>query len=299
MKKAAGGTELLHGCLSSLVDLTPINLIVSICHPSTIAPNKPNVLWQHHSYDQGAVQLLKDEKLANQYDAIVFVSHWQFEEYRRRFPIPWHKCYVIQNAIPTVPIHSKPKDKIRLVYTSTPWRGLETLLDAYQMIDRSNVELIIYSGTSIYGQAFYDANHDKYKPLYDRAVSLGATHYEYATNAEVRQALSQAHILAYPNTWEETSCLAAIEALASGCRVVTTSYGALPETCGPWADYVAPGQDLAKRFAVKLEHNIRTFWTSAVQDKLIEQVRYYSQHWTWATRRHEWENLLRTLTPDK
>jgi glycosyltransferase involved in cell wall biosynthesis len=295
LKQAAGGTELLHGCLSSLVDLSPVNLIVSVCHPATLVKDKPNILWQHHSYDQGAVQALKDPALANAYDAIVFVSHWQFEEYRRRFPIPAHKCHVIQNAIPIVPMHQKPKDKLRLIYTSTPWRGLEVLLDAFEMIDRSKVELVIYSGTSIYGQAFYDANHAKYKPLYDKAVARGATHYEYATNAEIRQALAQAHILSYPNIWEETSCLAAIEALSAGCKVVTTSFGALPETCGTWADYVSPGDGFAERFAKKLTHAIDTFWAPAVQDKLTEQVRYYNQHWTWPTRRHEWESLLKSL----
>ena len=41
--------------------------------------------------------------------------------------------------------------------------------------------------------------------------------------------------LAYPSTFEETSCLSVIESLVAGCRVVCPSLGALPEAVGPYA----------------------------------------------------------------
>ena len=61
------------------------------------------------------------------------------------------------------------------------------------------------------------------------------------------------HIFAYPNIWEETSCISAIEALGSGLHAIVTNYGALYETCSEWPTYVQYDrnyENLARCFAV-------------------------------------------------
>ena len=50
--------------------------------------------------------------------------------------------------------------------------------------------------------------------------------------------LKKMHIFAYPSIWPETSCVAAIEAMAAGCETVTTNLGALYETCSPFGTFV-------------------------------------------------------------
>ena len=292
--KPMGGTEILYGQLAARLNLDDVNIITSVCDPARLHPTKPNILWQHLSYDQPNVQNLKNPEMVACYDAVVFVSHWQHDHFRRHFPIVGGKCYVIQNATEQAPLHIKPKGKLRLVYTSTPWRGLKVLIDVWKRLNRDDVELHVYSGTSIYGPQFYAHEHPKWAPLYEELKALpNVTHVEYAPNEEVRKALLSAHIMAYPNTWEETSCLAAIEALAAGCKVVTSSYGALPETCGSWADYIPAAADMAERYARALNQAIDTYWNADVQAKLRHQVAYYNRYWTWEARIPQWQHFLK------
>lgn len=296
MMQARGGTEILYDRLAALVDLSGINLIKSGVSPGFIDPSKINVLWEHLSYDQPGVQGLKNEATVGLFDTIVFVSHWQHDQFRRHFPIPGNKCYIIQNATEAVEPHVKPSGKIRLIYTSTPWRGLKFLTEAWTRLKRSDVELVVYSGTKIYGQEFHAREHHKFVPLYDRLQSLpGVTYIDYATNEEVRQALRSAHIMAYPSTFEETSCLAAIEALAAGCKVVTTSYGALPETCGLYADYIPASASMVDRYVDALNRAIDTYWEDETQFKLLDQVAHYDRYWTWKYRLNQWHDFLKEI----
>ena len=275
-----GGTEILAANLAKRVDLSGINLIVSTCHP--LDPSKPNILWQHLNTDGGAVQELHNPEYVAGLQKIVFVSNWQMEKYIREFNLPREKCTVIRNAVEPIELHEKPQGRIRLIYTSTPWRGLDKLIEAYSRLNRDDVELVVYSGTKIYGQAFHEWSGDRYQPLYDALKTLpNCTHIDYATNAEVREALKSAHIMAYPNTWEETSCVSAIEALAAGCKVVTTRNGALPETCEDWADYAT-----VEEFAEALNRAIDNYKYNQ------EQVAYYNANYGWDTRANEWRKLL-------
>lgn len=292
--QARGGTEILYDRLAASIDLTGINLIKSTASHQLIDPSKINVLWEHLSYDQPGVQALKDESLVARLDAIVFVSHWQHDKFRKCFPIPGNKCYVIQNATEWAEPHVKPS-KMRLIYTSTPWRGLKVLADVWERLGRDDVELMVYSGTKIYGQEFYDREDSKFAPIYDRLEKLGVTRIDYASNEVIREALKSAHILAYPNTWEETSCLAAIEALAAGCKVVTTSYGALPETCGVFADYIPASANMVDRYAALLNRAIDTFWEDETQFKLLDQVDHYNRYWTWDHRFKQWNNFFKEI----
>ncbi len=76
-------------------------------------------------------------------------------------------------------------------------------------------ELHIWSSHRLYGPAFDDAPH---AALFARARSLPNVHHHgIVPNPELREALRDIDVLAYPSTFAETSCLAVIEALAAGC----------------------------------------------------------------------------------
>lgn len=290
-----GGSEILYTRLLKLVDVSSINLILSICHPSLLSSDKPNVLWQHLNHNEENVALLADQNFVNRLDAIVFVSHWQHEKFRKRFPLDSVRCYVIQNAVDWLKPVEKP-EKIKLIYTSTPWRGLNVFVEVLKKLDR-DVDVEIYSGTSIYGPQFHESVKDRFQDLYDDINRIGVRRIEYAPNSLVRNAVRSSHILAYPSTFEETSCLAAIEALSDGCKVVTTNFGALYETCGVWADYVPISNDLVERYTKVLRENIDQYWNK--KEERFEQQEHYKKYWSWDARSHQWKKLIEEINDGK
>ena len=301
-----GGTEILKDQLIAQLpeqSIDGINLIGSICHPSLVKEDKINILWQHLNYDQPNVKLMQDRKFVDSIDYFIYVSHWQYNRFREVYKIPEYKSFVIKNATHAFePVKKESlmitSDKIKLLYTSTPWRGLIILLKAIEILNktRDDFEVDIYSSTKIYGSKFDENEKDKFTDLFDKCKNTKNVNYHgYTFNGEIRKAVEKAHIYAYPSIFEETSCLAVIEAMAAGCHVVTTNYGALPETCGEFAtmiEFDSSGQNLIERYAETLNSVIDNYKNNLYKDDLEMQIKYYNKNYSWETRIQEWINFL-------
>lgn len=300
--KPIGGTELQYNLLYKYVDhklLDNFQITTSIPEKEPLSKDKINILWEQNSYDQpNIVPWMKDPSNHSKYDWYVFNSHWCAEKYRMVFKLPPHKCTVIKNAIDVFPGHAvyKQGQKLKLLYTSTPWRGLSVLLGAMQLIKNPLIELDVYSSTQIYGDAFKEKNDDIYKPLYDQAKQLPNVNYKgYISNEDLMKQMYNYHIFAYPNIWEETSCISAIEALSCGLHSIVTNYGALYETCSEWPTYVqydSNYRNLAAMFAYAIEGIAEQLHTKGMQDMLTEQQKFYKKFYNWNNRKHEWTNFL-------
>jgi glycosyltransferase involved in cell wall biosynthesis len=296
--KGTGGSDLIYNKLLSKLDpryLEGVNLILNSTYESSLKKDCVNIVWNHHNIDQPAVFNMASKEYIKSVDYFIYVSHWQFEKYRYQFGIPERKSLVIQNAVDEFTAHVKPK-KIKLIYTSTPWRGLNILLECFQRLDRDDVELDVFSSTSIYGPDFDKKNASIYAELFDRARNMRHVNYRgFASNEDVRIALQNAHIFSYPCIWEETSCLSAIEAGMAGLNLVTTNLGALYETCGSWARFISydsNNSNLITKYTHALNKTIDQFWEKENQAKLSEQSKYFNQFYGWSGRIKEWENFL-------
>ena len=291
-----GGTEILVETLKKNLDFTDINLIVSVCDPRLLVKGQKNILLQELSYDQNNVQGLRSPLFVDSIDCFVFDSHWCYEKFREKFNIPAWKSTVIKNATTAFEIKPKPKGKLKLIYTSTPWRGLHVLLEAFKLLDRDDIELDVYSSTTIYGKNFQQLVGNRFDGLFEELRQTPGINFKgYGENQEVRHALEKAHVFAYPSIFEETSCIAAIEAMCAGCQAVVTNYGALYETCGEYADFICYDSDykrLAENYAKLLDVVIDNYWSDGNQEKLVDQTVFYNKNWTWEKRLPQWEKLL-------
>jgi glycosyltransferase involved in cell wall biosynthesis len=296
--KLMGGTELMYEELMRRLPNIYKERFSIFSYISQADFSKTTIYWNHLSYDQEAVQWLSDPANVEKIDHFVFVSYWQAEKYRQLFGIPGYKTTVIQNACRPVSARLEgPRKLVKLCYTSTPFRGLDVLLEAWNRLNPEDCELHVFSSCQIYGKDFAESEEPKYTDLYNRCLNTkGIVYRGSITNEELRKELPSFDILAYPCTFEETSCIAVIEALSAGLRVVTSSLGALPETTEGWAKlypYLMDGSKHADVFASLLKKEIEQVRKGLF---LEEQVKTYAPRWSWDNRINQWTNYLDTLT---
>ncbi len=268
----------------------------------------PMVLWSQHATDQAAVKALAsaEERLA--WDRFFLVSQWQADAYAAKFGMRPERITVLRNAVspPFQALERRRPPFFRtgvppvLAYTSTPFRGLVVLLTAFPAIraEVPDCRLRVYSSMGVYqvpGAA------DDFRVLYDLARALPGSEYAGSLpQTALAGALAEADILAYPNTFVETSCISVMEAMAAGCLVVTSKLGALPETTagfGVLMDAVSDVVAMAREFTKVLTNLIRMTreMPEHFEDGLRRQQVYARTAYSWAARALEWEQALEQL----
>jgi len=273
-----------------------INLILNNTDPNLLEKDRVNILWFHHFVNQVESKNLGVKSYVDKLDYIVFNSHWNFEKFVYQFKIPESKSIVIKNAIEKIDYQEKPKDKINLIYHTTPWRGLSLLLKVFKNLKLENVELNVCSSTKIYGEKFDNLYGKKYEKLFNECKNTKNVNYlGYIDNNKIIELLKKTHICSLPSVWVETSCVSAIESMAAGCEVVTTNLGALYETCAPFGTLVGFDrnmENLEKKYTKALLNSINNFWTEENQKKLKLQRESINATYSWDLRSLEWKNFL-------
>ena len=302
---AKGGTELL---LEELYSHLPADLwkefnIMQSRVRDEFFDDRPTLLWLHDLPGDPESEHLKDSKLRERFEKIVFVSHWQQDKYARYLGIPYEEGIVLKNAINEIPVHEKPKDgKIKLIYFSTPHRGLHILESAIRVLSqqRDDFEVDVISSFKLYGNEEADS---QFQVLFDRLDQLECVnYYKSLPNNQIRERLKTSHILAYPSVYEETSCRVLLESMAAGCLAVVPNYGALTETGTDYAwmyNWESDPARHAQKFANILSHAIDAFWNPGVQDILKMQTSYYNNFYSWNMRKYEWMDFMESLLKDK
>ena len=297
-----GGTELQYEFLERYVDrklLDQVQICTSVPGKVPLHPDKVNILWQKNSYDQPNIYpWFQDKSNHNKYDWYVFNSHWNLENFRKHFDLPGEKCVVIKNGV--VPITPnkpyKEGEPIKLIFHPTPWRGLNVILAAMQLVKNPLITLDVYSSTEVYGDAFKQANDSAYVTLYEQAKSLPNVNYiGYKPNEYILENLKNYHLFAYPCIWEETFCISALEAMAAGLYVITTNYGALYETCAEFAAYVPYEKSydaLARKFAYAIEHAASNLHQEPLREHLDFQIKYVNRNYNWNKQGQMWTTFL-------
>ncbi|QHU99765.1 glycosyltransferase family 4 protein [Synechocystis sp. CACIAM 05] len=259
------------------------------------------ILWNQHAHDQPAIQRLSKKEEKESYDYFFFISDWQAEKFIKIFGIEREKVVIFRNAIgynfeglfdSKSSILEKKVTPLSLAYTSTPFRGLGLLVDIFPRLREkfSEIKLKIFSSMQV-----YQLSDENYNSLYTslRAIE-GVQYFGSISQPQLAKELRDISILIYPNIFPETSCIAVMEAMASGCHIITSDLGALPETTAGFATLVPFNPDLEVykqdfvTATIQYIEDLQSENVDSIEARLAKQIEYCQQNYVWEKRAHEW-----------
>lgn len=305
-RNARGGTEQMRDRLMKYISQDLLEKVVihfSRYRKEHYVDGVSNIFYAHDLIGDPENKILLNDGY-KKFAKIVFVSHWQRDQFMLAYKIPYSHCTVIENAI-ELEYEAREKDTstINFIYHTTPHRGLELLFPMFDALSKEfpNIHLDVFSSFEIYGWKERDKHHEKL--FTDIKAHPKVTYHGTKSNQEVLAALEKANIFLYPCIWQETSCIAMIEAIRSGCLVIHPSFAALPETSAEATimyDYTEDRQEHAKRayrYARKVlqyERDTSGFINNYMADTRCELPRNSMEAFT-----GKWTDLLMSVTKTK
>jgi glycosyltransferase involved in cell wall biosynthesis len=207
------------------------------------------VLWMHDLYSG------EDwNSSMTAYDLILSVSEWARRQHVKSYRhVSSERFVATRNGIDPRrflregehPSQPRPVGKAgcRVIYASSPDRGLSRLLDLWPRIREilPEAELdVCYGFANWYAAADREGDRDLILSInylrhrLDTMRWQGVCYRGRVGQAELASYFMGARLWLYPTRFLETSCITAMEAQAAGCYPIVTDAGALPETvrCG-------------------------------------------------------------------
>jgi glycosyltransferase involved in cell wall biosynthesis len=236
-------------------DIIPCDLLISSRCPSIglaakprKAANRPTWLWMHDLHvgaDWG-------NHIGETFDQIVCLTRFASQRFLDYYPrVDPSKVIVIPNG--TSPSLYKTTDyefgqqhrdleaktvPLTLLWSSAPDRGLDRVLDLWPYLLKMypNAELRIFG--NIFTWAERAEAYGKPEQISQarrllarlRGGADGVRIMGKVGQAVLGQSWIRSHLWLYPTSFEETSCITAMEAQMSGVKIACTPVGALPET---------------------------------------------------------------------
>lgn len=299
--KANGGTELMRRWLwNNLSESERESVQIVTSRVRDLSEDRPSILWLHDLAQDPENERLRDPAFRSMFAKLVFVSRWQFEQYRLMYGITYDESAIITNVCRPFQYVEREPGPVRLIYHTTPHRGLELLVPIVQHLAEEKGHLLhldVYSSFEAYG---WPERDEPYRELFDIIRSKSyMTYHGYQPNDVVREALTKAHIFCYPSIWQETSCIAAMEALAAGCAVVCPDYGALVETVQPFGVIYRWSEDTDRHASVCAAYTaqmIRDAHTEQFTGLMRQQVVGAGNKFSPDAGLRRWKRLIQEVT---
>jgi len=199
---------------------------------------RKRVFWTGDAADQFTTIGLGDLRVSAKIDLLLAVSEWHRVTLCDASGFPLERCRVLRNGV-YLPYFQQTEERGRkaLIYSSTPYRGLKHLPRLFKRIRKAHPDASLYvcSSYDVYAGSGPPPAHERreFEAIKQELIKIpGVLLMGSLLQRELALQMLRSAVLAYPNTFAETSCITAMEAKTAGCVVVTSKKGALPETVG-------------------------------------------------------------------
>lgn len=268
----------------------------------------PLIAWMHESvFTPPMTPALAD------FDGVVFVSEWQMRANQNSAQPHWKQA-VIRNAMnPLAELPFPQNDEILPAKSSPPTllfagsfaRGafhIQPIVEKIRAV-RQDFSVEMFCNLDPSRDAEKDAQYIAWLRSQPNISHLGMVGQQ-----ELIRRMRQASILLSPNPWPETSCIAMIEALASGMTVITTNRAALTETASGFATHIPiADNDDKTRFDMPIDHDAfaatvleamknTEILPHETEARLRKQVNFFRTHYVWKNRADQWLDFINDLS---
>lgn len=264
-----------------------------------IEEDKIRIYWLHDLPQDPETNHLKDPNSRDRFHKLVFCGNWQYNQYVGMLGVPQNeKCVTLETPIEPIAYQEKPSDEVRLIYTSTPQRGLALLVPVFIELAKKNphLKLDVFSSFSIYG---WNEADKPYQELFKTCTEHPQiTYHGSQPNEVVREHLQRAHVFAYPSIWQECNSRALIEAMSAGCLCLHPNLAGLGDTSGGLTSmyqFVDDPNTHASKFYHLLENAIQVVRTDQATNYLRFVKQYADARFSVDKIASQWSDLMTSL----
>ena len=307
-QNANGGTELFMRFLYGETGIPRELLLHTQIIPSRIRrlqDHKLRILTLHDLPEDPEAQKLADENYRMNFHKFVFISNWQYQQFRDKMKYPYStKSVVIENGLQPIDVKIQdkpdPNDTVHIAYMTTPHRGLKILIPVFEKLAETDkkIHLHVHSSFKMYG---WDEADKQFENLFDACREHPQiTYHGYTEFNQLREMMKGYHICAYPSIWQETACRQVLEAMSAGMLCVHPNFAALSDTSGGM-NFMYDGSDdigeHANAFINQLSIAIDVIRNAGddIRDRLMFNKSYVDTRYSPQLAVMKWSNLIMSL----
>ena len=278
--------------------------------PFDSTPNSPiKLLWMHDvnvGVEEAATFLRADK--------ILGLTNWHKEHLKKLYNLPEKKMAVMPNGIDLTRFDKNDwdkSDKFNFIFSSSPDRGLDTLLSLWPIIRMQfpEAKLQIY-----YGWEMIDKIIDMYKARGMGGTQLAEFRDKCLTQIELlggpeggiyqhgrvdqktlAKEMAKCSIWTHPTDFMETFCITALEMQMAGVIPLASNLAALKETIHPdvprisgWPKNTAYQKEFLQVLNAMLQQEE---WQEATR----EENREFASQFSWDNVYGKWQNLIKEV----